>query len=386
MMPAISLTPLPPLPPFQLLPEPDLNFDALIGGVAALPAPVTQAQPAPLPDSQAPDAPVPDETMLRALGITPIRPKPPEPARIPEAPHLALNCDCTPDLTSDVLTSSEEAPAEEQALPEAREESVPAVPAALPLPLPPLALPAGQVPLEKTAALTPVLQSAPTPQLVKPERANLPAPTPKPALTPEKRAATAETEAVRNEPETPAAAAILKDMPAVIAVPPKLDQAEDVVRASPQPNLSAPAADPLRFVVERQLDLARDSRWLDALTRDIIAVADAPDRLSFRLSPPQLGRLDVDISTSESGLSLRMNTGSEAATQIITAAQPRLIDELKNQGVRVAEAQVSTGGGQSQGQSQQHQQRSADQMIEYARARFDRAGETKVTRPKGRFA
>jgi flagellar hook-length control protein FliK len=152
-----------------------------------------------------------------------------------------------------------------------------------------------------------------------------------------------------------------------------------------QPIASTASADPMRVIVERQLDLARDSRWLDALARDIVAVAETPDRLSFRLSPPQLGRLDVDLSASESGLSVRMNASSEAATQIIAAAQPRLIDELKNQGVRVSEAQVSTSGGQSQGQGQQ-QQRDADQMIEYARARFERTTETNLSRPKGRFA
>jgi flagellar hook-length control protein FliK len=149
----------------------------------------------------------------------------------------------------------------------------------------------------------------------------------------------------------------------------------------------APSADPLRFVVDRQLDLARDSRWLDALARDIVAVADAPDRLSFRLSPPQLGQLDVNLSSSDNGLSVRMNASTEAATQIIAAAQPRLIDELKSQGVRVADAHVSTGGGgQSQGQGQPQQQRDADQMIEFVRQRIERNNETNLTRPTGRFA
>ena len=160
----------------------------------------------------------------------------------------------------------------------------------------------------------------------------------------------------------------------------------DSVNTSTQPIITAPSTDPLRFVVDRQLDLARDSRWLDALARDIVAVADAPDRLSFRLSPPQLGQLDVDLSSSDSGLSVRMNASTDAAAQIVAAAQPRLIDELKSQGVRVAEAQVSTGGGGSQGQGQPQQQRDADQMIEFVRQRIERNNETNLTRPTGRFA
>ena len=153
--------------------------------------------------------------------------------------------------------------------------------------------------------------------------------------------------------------------------------------------ISAPPvapADPIRFVVERQLDLARDTRWLDELARDIVSVGERSDRLSFRLMPAQLGRLDVDVSTSDSGLSVRIATTSDAAAQIVAAAQPRLIDELKGQGVRIAGTEVSSGGTQSQGQGQHHHQHSAEHMIEYARRAFGAIDDTNLTRPSGRFA
>ncbi|MEK6638618.1 MAG: flagellar hook-length control protein FliK [Pseudomonadota bacterium] len=150
----------------------------------------------------------------------------------------------------------------------------------------------------------------------------------------------------------------------------------------------AQTADPLHVVVERQLDLSRDARWLDALARDIVAVADRPDQLSFRLLPERLGRLDIDLRTNDHGLSIKMNTTNEAAAQIVAAAQPRLLDELKGQGVRVAGAEVSSGNAQSQSQSQgqQHPQREAERMIEYVRHRIERANTSNLTRPLGRFA
>ena len=202
----------------------------------------------------------------------------------------------------------------------------------------------------------------------------------------------------------------IKPKPIVITLPP--EKAEEPapaitlaalgVKEAPQiaaplaPNIlqaaaiNAPAvatADPIHFVVERQLDLARDTRWLDELARDIVSVGERSDRLSFRLMPAQLGRLDVDVSTSDSGLSVRIATTSDAAAQIVTAAQPRLIDELKGQGVRIAGTEVSSGGTQSQGQGQQHQQQhGAEHMIEYARRAFGAIDDTNLTRPSGRFA
>ena len=183
------------------------------------------------------------------------------------------------------------------------------------------------------------------------------------------------------QPAITLAALAVKETAQIVApLPPNTLQAEAI---------SAPAVattDPIRFVVERQLDLARDTRWLDELARDIVSVGDRSDRLSFRLMPAQLGRLDVDLSTSDSGLSVRIATTSDAAAQIVAAAQPRLIDELKGQGVRIAGTEVSSGGTQSQSQGQQHQQHSAEQLIEYARRAFDAIDDINLTRPSGRFA
>jgi flagellar hook-length control protein FliK len=322
MMPAITLTLLPAVPPFQFLPEADLNFDAVFATLA----PPAQQTPTVAVGERA----MPDETVLPFLGSNPVK------AQLPtEQASLAK------EETLDTL---------KDALPE-------------PQPVPPPILPLA--PLISQAVQNTPASSPPLFRLAIGAKPSLPV--------------------SGGEEESTSTSSVRTELSAVPSTITQLNLSDVREPTPPQPIASTPTADPLRFVVERQLDLARDSRWLDALTRDIVAVADTPDRLSFRLSPPQLGRLDVDLSTSDSGLSVRMNTSTEAAAQIVAAAQPRLIDDLKSQGVRVAEAQVSTGGGQSHGQGQQ-QQREADQMIEFARARFEQANDSNPMRPDGRFA
>jgi flagellar hook-length control protein FliK len=343
MMPTISLNALPALPPFQFLPEAELRFDAVL---EAVPVPEPQAPAIPTPSA-------PNEKLLTFLGINPAK----APTIAPENPAMEdETLDYEKPVSTELFSGEGGSPAFNTIisvnlpeLPPSRENS--------------RDLGTAVSPEAHNPAPSQPFGLAPGGSLSKPH----------PYVNMEEEKGSTSTASVRAE---------LGGVPLQVTQPGSTEVRES---SYSQPIASTPPTDPLRFVVERQLDLARDSRWLDALARDIVAVADKPDQLSFRLSPPQLGRLDVDLSTSDSGLSVRMNASTDAATQIIAAAQPRLIDELKSHGVRVAEAQVSTGGGQSQGQGQQ-QQHNTDQMIEFARGRFERANETNTTRPAGRFA
>lgn len=138
-------------------------------------------------------------------------------------------------------------------------------------------------------------------------------------------------------------------------------------------------------VADRQLNLARDSLWLDQLATDILAASDSADHISFRLMPAQLGRLDVDLTTSTSGLTVNIATSTEEAGRIVSSAQAGLVESLQSQGVRVADTQVTTGNDMSRhGQSSRHHpttplnepiMRSADESIEQHE-----------DRPDGRFA
>ena len=119
----------------------------------------------------------------------------------------------------------------------------------------------------------------------------------------------------------------------------------DIVATATQPTFDiTPSEAPARgTVVERQLDLIRNEQWLGELAHDIASTTGDASRLSFRLMPHQLGRLEVDVSRSHNGLSLSIQTESDSAKAILSAAQPRLADEIRSQGIKLADTQMFSG-------------------------------------------
>jgi flagellar hook-length control protein FliK len=100
------------------------------------------------------------------------------------------------------------------------------------------------------------------------------------------------------------------------------------------------------------LDLARDSQWIDQLARDIVAVAGQDGKLRFGLSPSNLGQLEVSVETKQDGVNIHMQASTEAAARIFAAEQPKLVEELRQSGVRVTNSDL-LGGQQMQGQRDQ---------------------------------
>lgn len=124
------------------------------------------------------------------------------------------------------------------------------------------------------------------------------------------------------------------------------------------------------MAVDRHLDLARDNQWLDRLARDISQAATQQGHLKFHLNPERLGALTVEIANSAAGTAIKLTTETDQARAIIADAQPRLIAEVRAQGLRVAETHVELNNQQGnsgsaftqnpQGQAQQQRQSSAD--------------------------
>lgn len=138
-------------------------------------------------------------------------------------------------------------------------------------------------------------------------------------------------------------------------------------------------------VTDRQLNLARDNLWLDQLASEIVAASDSTDRLSFRLMPSHLGRLDVDLSMSNAGLNVNIATSTDEAGRIVSAAQPGLIDNLNAQGVRVADAQITNGNDMSrQGRAPRDNPEPRHYAPEGGSA--DERIDNNNMRPEGRFA
>ena len=163
----------------------------------------------------------------------------------------------------------------------------------------------------------------------------------------------------------------------------------------PQPAAqgTAPIADvaaPVQLA-ERVLDMDSDGAWIDQLARDIAATKSENGDISFRLMPKHLGRLDVAMQMGDEGVALKMDTHHEATATIVTAAQGRLVDELRQQGVRVAGTEVTHTPGETGRQSQsQGQGRTAapdpSHLIETATERAEPRDEDRAADRRGRFA
>ncbi|MCW0200194.1 flagellar hook-length control protein FliK [Sphingopyxis sp.] len=160
------------------------------------------------------------------------------------------------------------------------------------------------------------------------------------------------------------------------------------------PGVAAPAlAQAAAPVTERLLDMGSDDQWIAQLATDIAATKSESGDLSFRLMPRHLGRLDVAMKMDDSGgVSLKLDTQHEATATIVTAAQPRLVEDLRQQGVRVAEAQVThtpaeTGRQQQQqGQSGRNAAPNASHLIETAPERPGADRNERAADRRGRFA
>ena len=133
----------------------------------------------------------------------------------------------------------------------------------------------------------------------------------------------------------------------------------------------APAAEPLQALteapaplaeqaVERQLDLAHEGEWLDALARDIARTGSGDAPLRFRLHPEYLGTLDVEVRQTADGATVRMTAETAEARAIIADAQPKLVAEARAQGVRIAEAHVDLGQQHAGGHSADSRGRQPD--------------------------
>ena len=146
-------------------------------------------------------------------------------------------------------------------------------------------------------------------------------------------------------------------------------------------------------VAERMLDLASDGAWIDQLAHDIAATKSDGGDISFRLMPRHLGRLDVAMVMGDEGVSLKLDTQHEATATIVTAAQGRLVEDLRQQGVRVSASEVTCTPGdtsrQMQGQAQ-GQGRGAAQdvshLIETVTERVKARDAEEAADRRGRFA
>jgi flagellar hook-length control protein FliK len=169
------------------------------------------------------------------------------------------------------------------------------------------------------------------------------------------------------------------------------DFAEDLIAALTSATTSPPVADakalakvdgPAIIDPRPKLDMTGDA-WLDQLARDITASASSDGKLSFRIVPPQLGRLDIAIETRDAGMAVHVKAETREAHLLIANAQHRLEEALSTQGVRVTETSVTSNGG---GDLPQHHFMPQEALIEAVTETKREADAPTSGRDAGRFA
>ncbi|MFN3620180.1 flagellar hook-length control protein FliK [Sphingorhabdus sp.] len=108
----------------------------------------------------------------------------------------------------------------------------------------------------------------------------------------------------------------------------------------------------------RQLVLTQDGEWIGALARDIASSAARDNHLQFTLMPENLGLLDVAVTMGNDHVDIRLETSTNAAAQIISADQARLVEDLRNAGLKLGQFDMSNrqnGNGQQKPPTPEHQ-------------------------------
>lgn len=192
-------------------------------------------------------------------------------------------------------------------------------------------------------------------------------------------------------PPLPALAQLAVEAPTTKASPADGGASMSVAFAQPTAQSPSGVADMGKPVImaERTLDMSSDDAWIGQLAADIAATKSRDGDISFRLTPRHLGRLDVAIQLGDEGVSLKLETQHEATATIVTAAQGRLVEDMRQQGVRVTGAEVTCTpdqtGHQSQGQGRASAQDAAH-LIETAAERADTRDDRPAAERRGRFA
>lgn len=135
-----------------------------------------------------------------------------------------------------------------------------------------------------------------------------------------------------------------------------------IIAAAPSPMPANLRSDPTALVEYTPLHLSQDGEWIGALSREIVGNAARDNQLQFRLMPELLGQLDVALTTVDGQVDIRLETSTAAAAQIIAADQARLIEDLRNAGLKLGQFEMtnSQNGNRQQQRQPEHDRHCAE--------------------------
>lgn len=120
---------------------------------------------------------------------------------------------------------------------------------------------------------------------------------------------------------------------------------------------SAPAAPQIGAVLSDQvIDMGIEGQWIDRLAREITQVADGTGHARFQLSPPHLGRIQVDLWQGEAGGRVHLLTETDEAAMRLREGQSTLQADARLAALSLGQVVIErAGGGNLDGQGQRDQ-------------------------------
>lgn len=108
------------------------------------------------------------------------------------------------------------------------------------------------------------------------------------------------------------------------------------------PVTSAPAGVTLGVALsDRVIDMGVGGQWIDDVAREISRLAASDGSASFRMSPPHLGAMRIDVrAVEDAGASIKMTVETDSALNALRAGVDLLSGEARHSGLRIANLSI----------------------------------------------
>ena len=139
------------------------------------------------------------------------------------------------------------------------------------------------------------------------------------------------------------------------SLPPVL---QSQLAAAPAPSLNAaPIATTGDLLSSHAIDMSVSGQWIDRMAQEISKLADGTGHSSFQLSPPNLGKIQVDLWQGDGKMNLHILTETDEATNRLRDGQGALethahVASLSLGSVSIEKSSAPFDSGREQGQRQ----------------------------------
>ncbi|MBO9576802.1 MAG: flagellar hook-length control protein FliK [Sphingobium sp.] len=157
-----------------------------------------------------------------------------------------------------------------------------------------------------------------------------------------------------SDDSTPVAADPLRDI--VQSLPPVVQtQLGSIASAS-----AAPAASTGDLLSSHAIDMSISGQWIDRMAREIATVADGSGNARFQLSPPNLGRIQIDLLQADDRTNVRILAETDEAARRLREGQGALEAHARASSFSFGSVSVEKSSAPLDSSDRQNQRQSAD--------------------------